>query len=492
MAKKQPTSAALEADPDTAVPRLALGETGYTGLRVVAKQIQEEANKSFRWPNNLRIVSEMGYDPTIATAFNVYRMMLDGVEWCVEPPEDASDVEKQRAEFVQTCMRDMESSWSQFITEVSTYLEYGFQITEKVYRRRLKKNGSKFNDGLIGIKKLSPRSQDTISDWYYSEDGRDLLGVGQSLMNLENQWKYEKLKNENGVLFLDRKKILIFTADGTKGNPQGRSLLKSVFLPYKQMTLLKDQLMLGISKDLQGLPAIGIPAKLLSVDASDADKASAQQFVDMANNLVKGTQSGIVYPLMNDDNGNPTIKIELLEAKYGKSFDIPKVIEALQTDILTALSVDVVKLGANSVGSYSLASSKENLLAMAVEYRLKEIREVLNADLMRSIYELNGWNTDRMATFEFGDIVSVDWDELSKMYQRTKSVGMLPRTHSTVNKLLDALGLEPIPKDIPLDEKIFPEDMQSRAGDGMEKGSGNGTSDNPSGNDSSVDNKENA
>jgi hypothetical protein len=491
MAAKKANSAALAADPDNAVPRVALGEFGYSGLRVYAKQILEERQKLFQWPNILKVVDELANDPTISTAFNVYTMMANGVEWCVEPPEDADETEKARAEFVESCMNDMEGSWKEFITEVITYLRYGFQITEKVYRRRLKKNGSKFNDGKIGLRKLSPRSQDTIYRWYYSDDGRDLQAIGQSLWNLEQPQRYQQLTNEDGVLRIDRNKILIFSADSTKGNPQGRSLLKAVFLPYKQMSLLKDQLMLGISKDLQGIPCIGVPPALLDPQATDEKKAAAQQFIDMANNLVKGTQSGIVYPLMNDENGHPTIDIKLLEAKYGKSFDIPKVIEALQTDILTALSVDVVKLGSAGQGSYSLASSKENLLAMAVEYRLKEIRSVLNSDLMRSLYELNGWDTDRMATFEFKDIVSVDWDELGKLVQRTKSVGILPRTHAVVNKVLEAMGVEEIPEDMPLDEKLFPEDMQSRAGDGM-KTAGEGTSKKPGGSDSSVSNKENA
>jgi hypothetical protein len=43
-----------------------------------------------------------------------------------------------------------------------------------------------------------------------------------------------------------------------------------------------------------------------------------------------------------------------------------------------------------------------------------------------------------------------------------------------------------------LDEKLFPEDMQSRSGDGMAKGSGNGTSNKPAGRDKSSDNSENA
>ena len=62
-----------------------------------------------------------------------------------------------------------------FITEVCTYLDYGFAIHEKVFRRRLKANGSKFNDSIIGWRKLPVRSQSTISNWLFSDDGRELL-----------------------------------------------------------------------------------------------------------------------------------------------------------------------------------------------------------------------------------------------------------------------------------------------------------------------------
>lgn len=492
MAKKQPNSAALEPDSGNAVPRIALGEVGVTGLRVANKAIYAERNRVFQYPNLLTVVNEMSAHPTVCSAFNVYNLMLNSVPWYVCPPEDATDIEKERAYFIQTCMTDMEHSWSQFITDVSTYLKYGFQVSEKVYRRRLKKNGSKYNDGKVGLRKLSPRSQETIEKWYFSEDGRDLIGVGQSLANLEQQWRYEQLKNEDGVLRINRDKFLLFSADSTNGNPQGQSLLKSVFLPYKQLSLLQDQLMLGISKDLQGIPTIGVPPKLLSPEANDAEKAAAAQFVEMANNLVKGTQSGIVYPLMYDENKNKTVEIQLLEAKYGKSFNIPEVIAALQTDILVALGVDVIKLGANQQGSYSLASSKENLLSMTVEYRLKEIRSVLNQDLMRSLYELNGWDTDRMATFEYGDILDSDLDEISKFVQRTAAVKILPRTLEVVNKVLESLGLQPLPEGTDLDDLFPDEEMQSRSGDGMAKGSGNGTSDNVSEDDSSSSNNENA
>ena len=51
-----------------------------------------------------------------------------------------------------------------------------------------------------------------------------------------------------------------------------------------------------------------------------------------------------------------------------------------------------IRLGQDGVGSYSLADSKTNMLAMAIESRLKEIRDVLNSELIPFLSRLNGWN----------------------------------------------------------------------------------------------------
>jgi hypothetical protein len=499
MAKKAPnknSAASLAADDGTAIPRLALGEVGFSGLRVTNKQILEEANRVFRHPEMLKVVSEMSVDPTVSAALNVYKMMIGRVEWSVKPPEGATQQEIDRAKFIESCKDDMEGSWGAFISEVLTYLPYGYSIVEKVFRRRLKKFGSKYNDGLVGIGKLAPRGQDTIRYWYFSDDGRDLVAVGQSIINLENGYRYTNLTSAtDGTIRINRDKFLLFSADSVKSNPQGKSILKSVFLPYKQLTLLKDQLMLGVAKDLQGIPKIGIPTKYMASDASAEDKAIYEAFKTMVNQLADGTQRGVIMPLAYDDmTKNPMFSLELLEAKGGKAFDIPGIIKSLQNDILVALSVDVIALGNDQQGSFSLADAKTNLLSMQLEHRLKEIREVLNKDLMYWLYKLNGWDTSNMATFEFGDLSEVDSEAFSKLVQRVASVGLVEVDRAILNKIREVMGVEAKPDDEPVDKENL-SGASSKAGAGMEPGTtGNGTAKvggKSSGKDSSASNADN-
>ena len=64
-------------------------------------------------------------------------------------------------------MDDMDGSWFQFIKEVVSYITFGHSVIEKVPRRRRYANGSKYNDGFVGLKKLAPRSQDNITKWVF-------------------------------------------------------------------------------------------------------------------------------------------------------------------------------------------------------------------------------------------------------------------------------------------------------------------------------------
>lgn len=479
MASKKPkadSGAGLAADSGVVIPRINLSEVGLTGLAVTNGTIIEEANRVFRYPQFLKTVNEMRTDPTVNAALNVYRMMMTRVKWTVQPPDNATSTDKQRAAFVQSCMDDMENTWPQFMSEVITYLEYGFSVQEKVFRRRLTRNGSKYNDNLVGLRKITPRSQETIRHWNFTEDGRELVSVGQSVKNMENGQRYQKIVDPTtGLITISRDKFLLFSADSIKGNPEGKSILKSVYLPYKQLTLLKDQLLLGIAKDLAAIPIMGLPPKMMAADADPADVAAYNAFKQMMANVANGTQKGIAFPLMYDENGNKVFDFQLLEAKGQSKFDLPLTIKQLQNDILVALSADVITLGTDMQGSFSIKDTKTNLCAMAVEHRLNEIRDVLNGDLLRQLFALNGWSQERMPTFEFGDIADVDSEAFSKMVQRAASVGLIEVDRAWLNKIREVGGVGRLPDDAPIDKENLSL-AASKAGDGMEPGtSGEGT-----------------
>lgn len=474
-------AAGLQPDSDAVIPRIKLTESGVIGLKTVYHQIVEESNRAFRYPAFLKTVNEMKNDAVIATAFNTYRMFLSRVTWKVEPPEGATAEQKVRAQFIAQQMGDMENSWNSFISEVLTYLEYGFSIQEKVFRRRLRKNGSKYNDGLVGLRKLAPRGQDTIRNWVFSEDGRDLLAVEQTLMNLENGYRYidlaSMLTSPDGLISIPREKFLLFSADSTKGNPQGTSLLKGVYHTWKQLSLLKDQEILGIAKDAAGLPLIQIPPKYMDPNASPEDQAVYSMCKKIVDNLASGTQRGIIFPKMQDPETKADLfTVELLEKKVSTSASLDTVIKRYTDEILLALSVDVLR--SSNTGSFSLNDGDTSILSIAMSHRLNEIADVLNNDLVKNLFALNGWTDEDLPKFVPSDICGVSLEEFSKWTQRVASVGLLEIDRPLLNKIREVGGIPPKPEDSPVDKENLT-GATSRSGDGMKTGTGDGTSTDP-------------
>lgn len=490
-------STASNPDADAVVPRIRLGESGFLGLKTSNHRILEETQAAFRYPAFIKTVNEMRNNPTVGAAMNVYRMMISRVKWDVEAPKGADDKLLARTELIRSMMNDMDGSWAQFIESVIPYLEYGFAVNEIVLRRRLKKNGSKFNDGLVGIKKLAPRSQETIRGWVFSDDGADLIKVEQSLQQLENAYRFAKRLNDQGFIEIDREKFLLFSASATKGNPEGNSIYKNIYLAFKQLTLLQEQELVGVAKDVQGILKIAIPPRYLDPDASPEDKAAVAAFQRIIDNYNAGTQRGLLVPNMIDPESKlPLFTYDLMESKGAAKYDTEAIIRRLQGDILSALSVDILKLGADGTGSFSLAESKSSVLALAIDYRLKEIAEVLNAHLMRTLFEMNGWDTADLPKFVYSDIEEVSMEEFSKAIQRIFSTSAIEVDRHVMNRIREILGVPLKPEDEAVDKEALPATMTgqfSKSGDGMEVGTtGDGTSKKPSGKDRSSSNANNS
>lgn len=502
MAKKKLPSGTLDeaqltADNDAVIPRISLKEVGFIGLKSTNGYIIEEPNRAFRFPAMLKVVDEMRNNPTVATCLTAYKLLMNRAQWDVEAPVGATPQQIERANFVKTVMHDMDSSWQSTVSSWFPALEYGYHIAEKVYRRRLTKNGSKFNDGLVGLKKLAPRSQTSITRWKFSDDGRDLVGVEQTLRYMDKAYLFTDQLDERGLISIPREKFLLFNTGSTNDNPEGNSILKTVYLAYKQLTLLQDQELLGVAKDVAGVLKITAPPRYFDPSASAADKAVLASYQAIINNYNAGTQRGFLLPAMTDpETKTPMFTYELMEEKGQAKFNIELIIKRLQGDIMSALSCDLLKMGMDTAGSFSLQDGDSNILTLAVSYRLQEMADVLNNDLIPQLFSMNGWTDTDLPKFVFGDISSTSMEESSKFLQRVMSVGGLEMDRGVYNKIRQYGGFELKPADAPIDKKNLSTTLAgaaSSASQGMAVGvTGDGTSTNPGGKDGSTSNADNA
>jgi hypothetical protein len=484
----------LKPDDTTAVPRTRFSEVGYGGLKINDKQLSEEANKKLRMPHLIKEIDEMKKDSSVSAALNFYKLMLGRVEWDVSAPVGASPKQKERAAFVKTCMHDMSHSWFDFITSVLSCVDYGYSINEKVYKRRFKAN-SKYDDGLIGWKKLPSRSQSTCYRWIYSEDGRELTGIEQSLENLYNQGRIINIQSPTGSFIeIPKEKFLLFRTSPQNDNPEGTASLKSAWISWRYKKAIEEQEMLGIGRDLGGLLSVGIPARYMSPDASDAEKAVYEEYKRVVRNVAKGEQSGIIVPSDVDPESKQRLfELDLLTSDGGKSYDTNLIVQRYTNQMLISLFADLLQLGNNGSGSFALSGSKQELIEFALDYRLKELANVLNNDLIPSLFKMNRWEDTEYPKFTYGSIQKVDLETLSKYVQRVAAVSAIEKDREFYNLTRTAIGLKPFSEDEPIHKDELNEDV-SRSGDSMNTPSGgaNGTGKGVSKDDNSVSNAENA
>lgn len=473
------------------ISRMQLSEIGYSGLKVSAGLVYEEMKRELVFPQSVITFKQMSYDSAIAAALQYYESMMMKARFKVKPHPDATEEEIQYAKFIEQCMEDMEHSFQDFIQEVSSMNAYGFSAHEIVLRKRLRSKGSKFNDGKIGWQKLPIRGQESISEWIFSEDQRELLGLKQTV-NVSGKNGRILLSSKGKDIIIPRKKFLLFRLGKRKDNPFGQSPLTNCYFSWKYKLAVEEQEAIGLQRDLSGIPLAEVPPQIMADDAPPEMKAQYEAFKNIVRNIHNNNQSGLVMPLLFDpETKQPVYRFSLLKNEGGKAYDTTKIKEYYVNSMLTALSADVLILGQGATGSYALGSLKGTMAAIAIEAKLKEICNVINQHLIPLTAEYNGWNMEKLPSLTVEDLESTNIEEFSKAIQRIGAVGYLPKNLEVINKILDSIGLDPLPEDTNLDE-LLPE-KTTRSGEGMSEGLNNGTgSSSGSSGDSSSTNSDNA
>lgn len=232
-----------------------------------------------------------------------------------------------------------------------------------------------------------------------------------------------------------------------------------------------------------------LPPQYLSADATPEQAAIRKYYEKALSLLQQNQQSAFILPQAFDpETRQPLFKLDLLSMEGKKNFDTTKVKEYYKNLILTSLFADILIMGQTTTGSFALGQVKNSLTGTAVEQLIQGIKDVVNKDLVRQTYELNGWNTSRMCQIDYENLEDTDLETFSKAIQRMGSVGFLTKDLEVVNRVRESVGVDSLPEGSDF-ESLLPE-KESRSGDGM-KTPGEGTSISPGGSDTSVSNLEN-
>ena len=354
-------------------------------------------------------------DATVGAILFAIEMLMRNVEFSVEPAGN-TEADKHAAEFVEQCMEDMERTWADTLSEILSFLTYGWSYHEIVYKRRSGKTrspmtNSKYNDGLIGWRKLPIRAQDTLYGWEYHDDSDDLLGMVQ-------------IAPPNFVqVTIPVEKALHFRTRSKKDNPEGRSILRTAYRAHYFKKRIEEIEGYGMERDLAGFPVLYAPADLPVWEDDPEMRATLARAEQIVSSIRRDAREGLVLP--GGENG---WKLELVTSGSRRQFDTNAIIDRYDKRIATSVLADFVMLGQQAVGSFALADSKTKIFALAIGAYLDVICEVFNNQGIPRLIDINGDAFKGITDYPrmvHGDIEKPDLDQFANYVNTMVAAGIV-------------------------------------------------------------------
>ena len=335
----------------------AYTEQGFTGLSEFSGIIQADFLREWRGKEAYKRANEMRLNsPVVSAMLYSIEQSVRVCSWSFTSDNGQDD---PRLEICQRSWREMKGGPNNHISEALTMLPFGFALFEQVYKR---------DGGLTLIDKLAVRGQDTVWRWLLSPNG-DILG-------------FEQVTESGQRAPLMSDKLLHYRIRVERNNPEGRSILRTAWIPYYFQKHIQQIEAIGIERDLAGLPVIKLPPGADTNEnstSSDASKAAK-----VVRNLRNDEQAGLVLP--------EGWEFELASTGGSRAFDTDKVIRRYESRILMSALSQFLLLGQDGVGSLALSKDQTDLFVMSVNAVADVIAETFTAQVLPNLMRLNGYD----------------------------------------------------------------------------------------------------
>jgi hypothetical protein len=409
---------------------MAFKELGVSGLNRWGGYIFEEFIRELQGNRGSRKFREMRLnDGIVSGAISAIVALQSTVPSQVEPFDD-SKASQDNKEFLEQCMEDMNRSWEEFRAEVmDDMLTYGFCPTEVVYKHRRGQKvktrprivpvgtvvpsqdvpsspvtTSKHDDNKIGWRKVATRAPEYIDHWVFDDAG----GIQGYVQIAPPDYQYRTIPIE---------KALLFRTTTARGNPEGRSLLRSAYIAWHMKKNLREIQGIGAERDLTGLPKLQYPAKLDLMTSSDSKAVTQRAEAKKILQAVRfDTAAGALIP---DD-----WDFDLIASPGQKSVNTTEIINSLNVEMLVAMLMDFLITGHEKVGSFALNVSKIDIAISVIGAYVSMFHEVMNMHGIPRLFALNGI-TDNLPRLTSGKVLAADMGKLEKMGDILSKLGAL-------------------------------------------------------------------
>lgn len=390
-------------------------EIGQVGIRINSGIVSDEYVYELRGTNAVKTYRMMrDTETTIEAVLSAITLSIKSAIFDIKP-KDESSTAYEYADLVENMLFDaMDHTWHETLDDICTCLQFGWAVCEVVPKVR--------EDGLIGVKKIALRRQETLHKWMTDEND-NVYGMEQ----LKQNGSIVKLPFDNGMLG-----CLHFKPDENRGNPEGRSLLRSSYDKWFKLRTAENAEIAGVDKGLNGIGVFYVPDEIMAAEA--AGDVNAKMYMDnfrvALRDLKANMSGGLMLPgdVYKDGSGSPTsirkIQFDIITPKSTASIDARKTVAALQIDIMRSMLADFIVMGTGQTGNRAARDSATDFFMKAIESYLDKILGVINRKLIPRIWAVNNLPQEYMPCLTYDGLVPVDLAELGQYIKDISGAGM--------------------------------------------------------------------
>lgn len=327
---------------------------GRTGLKLASGRIAEEYHALLRsWQREANWYLEMRDAAVVGTALRAVKLPLLSAEFDVEPGAEGA-ANGRAAEWLWRTMTEMRrQTWRQHVSDMLEAIDFGFAVSEIVLAKR--------PDGLLWLEGLEPRGQETLEQWRFAEsDDRATHFV-------------QRDPNTGDTFDIPLARCLHFTIDARKANPQGRSLLRSAWRPWRFLQDLENLEGIGVERDVGGMPIARLPRERLE----------SEDTTTLENALKALRQDENLYLMLDNET-------ELIPYAGGsKQYDIGAIIDRKKKEVLMLFMAQFLMLGMEQVGTQALVQGSQDFFALVEQSIQVQLLETWNGQLVPYLFLWN-------------------------------------------------------------------------------------------------------
>ena len=436
--KKFFTFGGMTAEPTKPTKANASKEVGSAGYQITGGIINYNeknpliANHSQRHLASADILANISI---IAASVRYYLNLLSNPNWSVRPVDDSSQA-AEAAEFVESVMHDMNSSWTRVIRRNGMYKWHGFNIAEWTAKKR--------EDGKIGFVNVEQRPQHTIERWAIDDNGV-VLGVWQMNPNTQQE------------VFIDRWKLIYLVDDTLTDSPDGMGWFRHCVEPAQRLKEYLTLEKIGFERDLAGIPVGKAPITAINraIKSGAISKQQGEAMLDGIKNFVKmevkKQNTGLILDSQTFENttsdGTQATSVnqwgmDLLTSNPGNMASLQEAINRIQVEIARIIGTENIFTGTDGSGSLALSQDKSTNLYLNVNSALVEMAEQFDKDFIGPLWRLNGFDEKLKPSFQPEEVAFKDAEAVSVVLRNMAQAGaVLAPDDPAINDLRMLLGV---------------------------------------------------